>query len=242
MATVIYYFSGTGNSFAIAEALSKKIDGARVIPLSMAKAEDLSGGSSVGFVFPVLMFGIPAYVKDFLKKTASSLEGQYAFFVASYAGNLAGSFSQIAGLMKPAHARLSFYPFVIPRKDFSKDAFDRRVDGIAASVVAERIVQAERPTLRNRVVLTGFVNPLGNAFMRRVFTVSDACTGCGTCYRLCPANNIAMIDGKPRWSKHCNVCYGCVNWCPAKAIQAKVDPSYYYRSPLVKSASELFIR
>jgi len=242
MATVIYYFSGTGNSFAIAEALSKKIDGARVIPISVAKPEDLSGVSSVGFVFPVLMFGIPAYVRDFLKKTASALEGQYAFFVASYAGNLAGSFSQIARLMKPAHAHLSFHPFVIPRKVFSKDAFDRRVDEIAESVAAERIIPAERPSLSDRVILTGFVNPLGNTFMRRVFTVSGACTGCGTCYRICPADNIALVDGKPRWSKNCNVCYGCVNWCPAKAIQAKVDPSYYYRSPLVKSASELFIR
>lgn len=242
MATVIYFFSGTGNSFKIAEALSKKIDGARVIPVSAAKAEDLSGVSSVGFVFPVLMFGIPAYVRDFLKKTASTLEGRYVFFVASFAGNAAGSFSQIAHLMKASRARLSFYPFVIPRKDFNTDDFIRRVDEIAESVSAERTVQADRASFSDRVILTGIVNPMGNVFMRRVFTVSDACTGCGTCYRLCPAKNIAMIDGKPRWGKRCAVCYGCVNWCPAKAVQAKMEASYYYRSPLVKSASELFIR
>ena len=242
MAAVVYYFSGTGNSFKIAEALSKKIGDSRIIPVSAAAPEDLEGVSSVGLVFPVLMFGIPAYVRDFLKRNVSALEGRYAFFVASYAGNLAGSFSQIARLMKPAHARLSFHPFVVSRKSFNRAEFDRRVDDIAEAVVAERVVQAECRSFSDRVVLTGIINPLGNVFMRRTFTVSEKCTGCGNCYRMCPASNIAMIDGKPRWSSNCNVCYGCVNWCPAKAIQAKIDPSYYYRSPLVESAGELHIR
>ena len=242
VATVIYYFSGTGNSFKIAEALSKKIGNARVLPVSAAVPEDLDGVSSVGLVFPVLMFGIPVYVRDFLKKAASQFGGKYAFFVASNAGNVAGSFSQIARIAKSAQARLSYHSFVVPRKSFNRAEFDRRVDEIAASVAAEQIVQAERRSFSDRVILTGILNVLGNAIMRRTFTVSEKCTGCGNCYRMCPANNIAMIDGKPRWSSHCNVCYGCVNWCPAKAIQAKLDPQYYYRSPLVESASELHIR
>jgi len=242
VATVIYYFSGTGNSFKIAEALSKKISNVRIVPVSAADPEDLDGVSSVGLVFPVLMFGIPVYVRDFLKKTASGFDGTYAFFVASNGGNVAGSFSQIARLVKSAHGRSSYHSFVVPRKNFNREEFDRRVDEIAASVVAEKIVQAERRSFSDRVILTGILNVLGNAMMRRAFTASEKCTGCGSCYKLCPANNITMVDGKPRWSTHCNVCYGCVNWCPSKAIQAKLDPAYYYRSPLVESASELHIR
>lgn len=242
VATVIYFFSGTGNSFKIAEALSKKIGNARVIPVSAAAPEDLDGVSSVGLVFPVLMFGIPLYVRDFLKKTASHFGGKYAFFVASNGGNVAGSFSQIARLVKSGHTRSSYHSFVVPRKNFNREEFDSRVDGIAASVATEKIVQAERRSFSDRVILTGILNVLGNAMMRRAFTASEKCSGCGSCYRICPANNITMVDGKPRWSTHCNVCYGCVNWCQAKAIQAKLDPEYYYRSPLVESASELHIR
>ncbi len=50
-------------------------------------------------------------------------------------------------------------------------------------------------------------------------TVSDKCTGCGICEKVCPVHNIRMRDQRPSWSHHCEMCFACDEWCPEGAIQ-----------------------
>ena len=50
------------------------------------------------------------------------------------------------------------------------------------------------------------------------FKVTDACTGCRRCARVCPVDNIKMVDGKPVWQHHCENCLACMHWCPVGAI------------------------
>ncbi|ERL06211.1 4Fe-4S binding protein [Olsenella profusa] len=45
------------------------------------------------------------------------------------------------------------------------------------------------------------------------YTVSDDCILCGTCARVCPANNIVVGD-TVEFSDHCEVCYACLHNCP----------------------------
>ena len=52
----------------------------------------------------------------------------------------------------------------------------------------------------------------------RSFRTNENCNGCGICARVCPVNNIKMVDGKPVWQHHCETCYGCYGWCPKNAI------------------------
>jgi ferredoxin len=54
----------------------------------------------------------------------------------------------------------------------------------------------------------------------RKFSVSDACTSCGTCRAICPAGNIDLVDGRPVWKHRCELCCGCIHLCPEGAIQA----------------------
>lgn len=48
---------------------------------------------------------------------------------------------------------------------------------------------------------------------------NNKCTGCGVCARVCPADNIRIVDGRPEWQHHCESCYGCFQWCPKGAVQ-----------------------
>ena len=48
--------------------------------------------------------------------------------------------------------------------------------------------------------------------------ISNACTGCGLCARLCPADNLTLKNGKAAAGKHCTMCYRCISSCPARAI------------------------
>jgi ferredoxin/flavodoxin len=67
------------------------------------------------------------------------------------------------------------------------------------------------------------------------FRVTEKCTGCGICEKVCPVNNIAMTDKKPVWQHRCENCLACYNWCPVKAIRGGIAAkNYYYRRPGIK--------
>ena len=54
------------------------------------------------------------------------------------------------------------------------------------------------------------------------FSVSDACTSCGTCAKVCPVGNITMVQDRPSWQHRCEFCCACLNTCPKEAIQLNV--------------------
>jgi len=66
------------------------------------------------------------------------------------------------------------------------------------------------------------------------FTVTDQCTSCGICKEVCPAGNIE-IKGKPEFQHQCEFCLGCINNCPAQAIQLNSQKSEIrFRNPNIK--------
>jgi ferredoxin len=74
----------------------------------------------------------------------------------------------------------------------------------------------------------------------RSFRTNEKCTGCGTCARVCPVNNIEMVDGKPVWLHHCETCYGCYGWCPKNAICGDIVAyNEWYHHPEVKLSDML---
>ncbi len=69
----------------------------------------------------------------------------------------------------------------------------------------------------------------------RGFTVSQNCTGCGVCAKVCPVGNIRLENGKPTWLHHCETCFACYSWCPKKAIEGETARyNSHYRHPKVK--------
>lgn len=48
--------------------------------------------------------------------------------------------------------------------------------------------------------------------------ISDACTGCGMCTRLCPMGNLSLKDNRASAGNRCTMCYRCISACPMQAI------------------------
>jgi ferredoxin len=69
----------------------------------------------------------------------------------------------------------------------------------------------------------------------RSFYVEENCSGCGICVRICPVNNIKLINGKPVWQNHCENCFACFAWCPNESINgAIVSYAEHYHHSTVK--------
>ncbi|MGI6348304.1 MAG: EFR1 family ferrodoxin [Eubacteriales bacterium] len=47
----------------------------------------------------------------------------------------------------------------------------------------------------------------------------DTCISCGLCEKVCPPNNIKLIDDKSSRSDKCTHCMACICRCPEKAIE-----------------------
>ena len=68
------------------------------------------------------------------------------------------------------------------------------------------------------------------------FKCDDKCNGCGICSKICPVQNIKMVDDRPVWQHHCEQCFACLQWCPKEAIQfgSKTSHGKRYHHPDVK--------
>jgi ferredoxin/flavodoxin len=255
MSTLIYYFTGTGNSLAIAQKIAAALDDCRLIPIARAINESQAEvGNRIGFVFPTYAYGLPMIVKEFLKKTSFN-QNAYFFAVASNFGIPGTILYQADKLLKKHKCRLDAGFAVLDERssliDDPQDMIQRlmisvnrgqkprpsteRLDEIIRTVKAKSHHDLERS---NR--LTNFFGTLLYSMaigtfksMAKNFWVMESCISCGTCAMVCPKKNIVLIEGKPVWENNCELCHACIQWCSQSAIQFKnlTESKSRYRNP-----------
>jgi ferredoxin len=182
----------------------------------------------IGFVVPVYFWGLPRLVERFLSEVKITNENAYVFGVITSGGPEFGVLGRLKKLLQQKDIRLKYGVRLISVSNYlpefsPKDSFElrQRIDGGIL-----RISDAINKRKTNRVKGYGVVNKIIHGFMPgegsdRHFTVASTCTGCRTCQKVCPANNIAMKAGKPDFRHKCEHCLACVHNCPARAIDWK---------------------
>lgn len=219
MGNSLYYFSGRGNSLSVAKALAQRMDTSAE---AMATAPDeirLSGGS-LGLVLPVIDVGIPGIVHRFIKKLRVEGEAPYVYAVITCGGLPAASMLQLKHLLMKQGLLLQAGWFVIYGREVpADDQWNMLLDTVAATALGRQTLPLPKVSSVDRL-LTG-LNPLARVMIPsedKKFRVSDACTGCGICARVCPVKNIELREGKPVWQHRCEQCAACFSWCPQAAI------------------------
>ena len=234
MKTVIYWFSGTGNSLAVAKELAKQCGDAELVSMAKVIRNPPPSAERIGLVFPVYAFCPPALVTRFVKKLNAATDS-YVFSVITYAGLPGGTLAVLRRLLQKRGLDLAaswgvkmpenYPPFggaPAPEKQQAINvAAAERIEKIAAELQQSPRGRHEKIKtvwkIVSRMIYASFQKRVARA--DRSFRADEKCNGCCICTRVCPVNNVVMFEGRPSWLGHCEQCYACFHWCPQQAVQ-----------------------
>jgi flavodoxin/Pyruvate/2-oxoacid:ferredoxin oxidoreductase delta subunit len=206
--------------------------------------------------------GIPLMVSRFVEKL-ENLNSKYVFAVCTYGGMPGSTVENLKKAVETQGGKLAC-GFVVQLRNTKISAkkqqtqhqkMKEKVEAICGYVAARKEGKFEtRGPLRKVLLapLRWFEKPIflyryrklsggsGLSFLALVpsadksFRVNEKCSGCGICARVCPAENIQMVEGKPVWQHRCETCYACYAWCPNQAVYGDIVAyNDHYRHPKV---------
>ncbi len=234
---LIYVFTGTGNSLWAAKEIAKELENCEIVSMGSNNNKNYllkAHYDSIGFVYPTYAGGMPKRVRDFvLQLDLKGSEGTYFFAVAtcgriSRAQNVV---TQLRHLLKRKGVKLSygerldmFSNYVVGyemRETVKEEAEQSAIDikPMIESIKNHKTNKGTATTLR-QIESMGFMLIVSS--MDKNFNISDVCSKCGICKKVCPVSNIDMgVDGKPYFRHQCEQCLSCIQNCPTKAINYK---------------------
>lgn len=231
--TGIFYFSGTGNSLWLAKQIKEQLGGEiRYIP---EWSGDISVYDRLIIVCPVYSFGLPLPVFDFMSKIGSNAPlwivmnyggaaGSAAKFAYNHAKSCGLNVKQVYTMKMPENFTAVFStPLIAPYNKIQLKKAPKKIGKIIESIrngeeKAFASDKADSHKLYNE-------NKSNWGKMGERFSVSDACTMCQKCVKNCPADNIAVKDGKITFGSKCVVCQACYHRCPVQAIMYMNKPN-----------------
>ena len=239
---MIFFFSGTGNSLYAARQIAEVAgESMRSIAQAINDETPVYADERIGIVCPVYSHDLPPLVKRFIERSTFSTP---YFFVALTHGNRAGGAQEIArrflaerGIELAYSHTLLMVDNWLPGYDIAVErASDKHIDenlaAIAADVAARRRY-LQPATADDLAIYEQGLQKYGDLFanldfLRSFLAITERCTGCTTCTRICPAGCIELgikADGlfgavrDAAAGNVCTACLACVHACPAHAIE-----------------------
>ncbi len=229
---MIFYFTGTGNSYFAAQKLAD--EGEEIVSIidalrSKAFHYTLNEGEKLGFVFPVYFYTVSDPVLEFVRTlTVENASFVYAVIPCGASIGAAGGFlkselkkralelQRVDALVVPDGA-LIFYDIDSPEKMARQlDAATKELASIKRAIDRREGNAIKGSPISGKIGLAAYHACMST----RAFDADEKCIGCGKCASVCPSGAIEMVGGRPAWTKSkCLKCCGCINRCPVSAIQ-----------------------
>jgi NAD-dependent dihydropyrimidine dehydrogenase PreA subunit len=189
---------------------------------------------NVGFIFPMYYWGLPQIVYNFIEKINLD-EANYIFAIITRDGDEDGvAFVQLERILSEKSRKLNAAFFVqmpnnyiigdiLNPEDIKRKKLEdskKQINLIYQIIKENREIEINIPTKRLRSA-----EKQNSVFRENVlendkfFYADEKCNSCGICEKVCPVNNIILVDGKPQWQHKCQQCLACIHYCPEVAIQ-----------------------
>jgi len=229
---IVFYFSGTGNSFHVAKVISKELGNCEII--SMAKPFNLiKQYDSIGFIYPTYYWGMPKRVIEFVENLKlNNNRNTYYYSITTYGGLAGNAVYQMYGLLLNRHdiklnygGKLKMFANYVVAYDMSVKV--EKITKKSNEKLTTIINSIKKRDCNNINKLTGIFKSMNEKFIKEVsnmdkdFNVNNNCIGCSICEIICPVKNIEMVNSRPQYKHHCEQCIACIQFCPQKAINYK---------------------
>ncbi len=243
----VLYFTATGNSLHVAKAFEGEL---LSIPAMVKGGTYEFTDDKIGVVFPIYSNKVMPYIEEFLSKAKFNCD--YLFAVGTY-GILSGAtanhlqkIAQKAGYKFAYINKVKMVDSWIPGfkmesqiKGEDKKEIQKHLNTIVQDVEESKKMIAKANLIGKlltniQIKKSTKPNPKGGvqgAFsgigIKNYITVEDSCIGCGTCAKVCPADNITVDKEKKTISlgDNCLSCFACTHNCPTNSIRLKGERS-----------------
>jgi len=230
---MIFCFTGTGNSLKVSKDIAASLPNCGIWHMRSENAGvDVSACKRVGIVFPVYFLGLPLQVEEFIAQLniPRGFDG-YFFCIGTFAlfpGNAVrqagallrrrGQAVRYAAYVRMADNAIAFYE-AKPNLDKLTGSYKRELAEIIPRIQS---LHSQRTGGELRLIKAYYNKQIPRMRGRDAgFQILPACTQCGMCAEICPANNIGIEGGKPVFRRQCEQCMACIQLCPQKAIDYK---------------------
>ncbi len=234
---MILYFSGTGNSEYVANIIAEKTDDEIISINKLMKTGtkgDFNSAKPYVLVCPTYAWRVPLVVEDYLRTAKLGGNGDM-YFILTCGSSTAGASSYAKKLCDEIGKKFRGLRTVVMPENYIA-LFD-----VPDTQKAEQIVKKALPVIEEAAenikrgdnleekkmplgsVMSAVINKMFFALIvkDKGFHLEKDCISCGKCVESCPLNNIALVEGKPRWGGNCTHCMACICGCPNECIEYK---------------------
>ena len=242
---IIFTFSGTGNTFIVADNISSSFteNGCTVTTEKMEHyfhdqpLPDLTPYDYIGIGYPIHAFNAPLKVVRFVKSLPKCDKCDKKVFIFKTSGepfwmNKGSSVLLRRKLSKKGMELVFERHFLMPYNVIFRyhDSLVKQMH-ITSRKLAENMVKStingffevNRITVPQRIVSFIFriewLGKINGLFMR---VSKKTCSDCGLCISRCPAKNIVKANGRIKIKPNCSMCMRCVMYCPTGALKAGI--------------------
>ncbi|MBU5484392.1 EFR1 family ferrodoxin [Clostridium sp. MSJ-11] len=266
--TIIYYFSGTGNTWWIANALQQQLAAQNHQAQSYSietltpenVLEQVKDVNHIIFGFPVYGSTAPKFMINFINQFPNATNDQSASIFATQAlasGDTAYHIGKMLiqkgySLKQTMHFRM-MNNFHIPKFRFYRPKNDYRVDKLhQKSLPKVKKLALAITNNQEHIIGKNIIDYLLGNFQRshidkvidmisKEFKIdSTHCVNCGKCERICPTQNIKKCGDTYKFGDNCMLCLRCYCQCPKSAILIGEGTKNEIKYPRYKGPEKYF--
>lgn len=236
---MILYFSGTGNSKYVAQKIGSITDDQLISINERIKQGNmglLQSDAPFVFVCPTYAWRLPRIVENYIKKVTFS-GSKKVYFILTCGSHTLNAVHYVEKLCRDKGFDLQGFAGIVMPENYialytapdkeESDAIIAKADAIITQVAMDIREKRYLPDFNDTEGIKGqissIINPVFYSLIVRAdgFHTTEKCIHCEKCAKLCPLNNIDMVNGNPVWSKKCTHCMACICGCPREAIEYK---------------------